>query len=668
MRNAICLVLAIVVQTVLVDAGAAQSRLGPYHPMDALTPHEIQAGVKLLTEAGLVDDATRFAEARLEEPPKAEVLAWSRGKPFKRKAYFIFRRNRETFDALVSLTAKKVLNHRKIPRAQPAIMAEEWDRARVALTSDPRWKAEMRKLGYTDLSILSCTPIGMGATSKARKEKRRLLRVPCFDTKNRLDFFQARPIDHIVGIVDADTGEVLDVIVGEAVAPPKQIPGYDAKPIPRRAPLRPVVNIAPGGANFSLQGGIEVNWQNWSFHMRTDRRSGLVLSLARFKDGAQDRLIAYQMSLAEMYVPYMDPAKTWSFKAFMDAGEYGLGYLISSLAPGRDCPHNAVYIDALIPSDRGGVFRADKAVCVFERNTGSPAWRHYDSASRTSYSAPQVELVVRMIPTIGNYDYIVDYVFQLRGNIEVRVGATGLDALKMVSSPKADSPGARKDLKYGNFVAPYTVAPYHDHYFSFRLDMDVDGPKNTLLLDQLKVETPDPASGRKTLWTVGTSQVTREGVVQSSGGSRRVFWRLINPNRKNKLGRFPGYWLVPNNVVTSLLSVDDPPQSRALFSSYPLWISRRKPRELWSAGDFPNQGEAGQGLPQFVRDAEPVINEDVVLWYNIGFHHLTLPEDFPIFPTMWHKFTLRPANFFSRNPAHDLAPQFLTPPKRKQGS
>ncbi len=668
MKSVSLLFLALLLAGALLGSAAAQGSLGPFHPMDALTPQEVQLGAALLRKADLADERTLFATARLEEMPKPEVLSWKPGKPFSRRGFYVLRRDRRTFEALVDLTTEKVVSHREIPNVQPSITTGEWEQARKSVKSNPRWQQEMRKLGYSDLSKLSCTPIGIGGVAKPENGKRRILKVPCFDTENGLDFFQARPIDHVIATVDADTGEVIDIIVGQEVRPPKQIPGYNNKPTPRRAPLRPVVNIAPEGANFSLRGGIEVAWQNWNFHMRNDRRSGLVISLARFKDGAQNRLIAYQMALSEVYVPYMDPAKTWSFKAFMDAGEYGLGYLISRLSPGRDCPHNAVYIDGFIPSDLGGMFRASKAVCVFERNTGNPAWRHYDNGSDKTYSAPQVELVVRMIPTIGNYDYIVDYVFQLRGTIEVRIGATGLDALKMVSSARADSPGAKSDMKFGNLIAPYTVAPNHDHYFSFRLDLDVDGPQNTLLIDQLKLQTTSPGNPRRTLWTVGTSPMIKEGIVNHGAKRKRVFWRLINPNRKTALGHFPGYWLVPNNPITSLLSPDDPPQKKALFSGYPLWITRRKPRELWAAGDFPNQGPGGQGLPKFVSNRESVVNEDVVLWYNIGFHHLTLPEDFPIFPTMWHSFKLRPANFFNRNPAHDLSPVFLKPERKKQGS
>ena len=47
-----------------------------------------------------------------------------------------------------------------------------------------------------------------------------------------------------------------------------------------------------------------------------------------------------------------------------------------------------------------------------------------------------------------------------------------------------------------------------------------------------------------------------------------------------------------------------------------------------------------------------------MLWYTVGFHHITRPEDWPILPTRWHEFMLRPVNFFTQNPAIDLAPNF----------
>jgi len=47
-----------------------------------------------------------------------------------------------------------------------------------------------------------------------------------------------------------------------------------------------------------------------------------------------------------------------------------------------------------------------------------------------------------------------------------------------------------------------------------------------------------------------------------------------------------------------------------------------------------------------------------VLWYTMGFRHITKPEDFPILPTLWHEVTLTPAYFFDRDPSSLLNPGF----------
>ena len=39
-------------------------------------------------------------------------------------------------------------------------------------------------------------------------------------------------------------------------------------------------------------------------------------------DGKKQRDVAYQMNVAEMFVPYMSPDPTWSYRTFMDAGEF----------------------------------------------------------------------------------------------------------------------------------------------------------------------------------------------------------------------------------------------------------------------------------------------------------------------------------------------------------
>jgi primary-amine oxidase len=63
-------------------------------------------------------------------------------------------------------------------------------------------------------------------------------------------------------------------------------------------------------------------------------------------------------------------------------------------------------------------------------------------------------------------------------------------------------------------------------------------------------------------------------------------------------------------------------------------------------------------LPLWSKAARPVRNKDIVVWLNIGMHHLTRAEDLPVMPVVWHSFKIRPFNFFDRNPAVDLRTEF----------
>ncbi|MGI9415726.1 MAG: tyramine oxidase, partial [Hyphomicrobiales bacterium] len=617
---------------------------------------EVLAAVEHLKAAGVADDTTRYPMIRLKEAPKADVLAWQPGQAFARTAFVVMRQGGRTFEAEVDLRRGQVMSHVEIPDVQPNIMLDEWRLAGQLAKADRRWQDAMRKRGLTDFDRIFCAPTAAGYLPEPGFAGRRLFRVPCY-YMGAAGYAWGLPVEGVTAVVDTDRRTVVSV-TDTGVVPVGD--GGDPASFKTRAALKPVVNTSPQGANFELRGGYQVKWQNWSFHLRVERREGPVVSLVKYNDSGSDRLIAYQMALSEMIVPYMDPDPNWSYRSFLDVGEFGLGYLASTLRVGHDCPKHSGYLDAVIPSDQGGLFKADRAVCIFERNPSDPAWRHYEAAGRNVNSRANVELVVRMIPTIGNYDYVVDFIFTLHGNIRVRVGATGIDAVKAVAAKSMTDPSAANDARFGALVAPNTVAVYHDHYFSFRLDLDVDGRANSLVRDHIVAKRLPEGYARRSLWVLEPETVEQEGPVDRYVKGRGV-WRVVNRARRTKLGHHPSYQLATGHRVTSLLDPSDGPQRRAAFSAHELWVTRHAAEERHAAGRYLNQKQMSGGLPAFVADKAAVENQDIVLWYTLGFHHITRAEDWPVLPTRWHEFTLRPVNFFGRSPAIDLAPSFQAP-------
>src|SRR5689334_23818920 len=89
----------------------------------------------------------------------------------------------------------------------------------------------------------------------------------------------------------------------------------------------------------------------------------------------------------------------------------------------------------------------------------------------------QRRLVISFFTTVGNYDYGFYWYLYLDGTIEFEAKATGVPFTS--AHPGGDYP-------YAAEVAPGLGAPFHQHLFSARLDMMVDGPTNRV--DEVDVQ------------------------------------------------------------------------------------------------------------------------------------------------------------------------------------
>ena len=646
----ICSALALTIAA----SGPARAQEAPGDPLDALTAGEIDRTVEILTTAKKVDSATRYPTITLQENPKESILAWKPGQPFERLARATYLRDSAIHEAVVDLTSGRVVSDEEVKDHQSLILFEEFLGASEIVKKDPRWQAAMRKRGYTSYDKIVCAPLTVGPVIDERYRGLRLLNVPCFDTAGAVNHIYGRPIENVLAVVDVRNARVLDVIDLGVVPVPAEVPSsaYDPATSTRRD-IKPVQIVSPQGDNFRIDGST-IDWDKWSFHLRVDKRVGPIISRVTYRDGDRVRQVAYQMNTSEMFVPYMEPSRTWAYRAYMDIGEYGFGALSSPLKPGSDCPVNARFLDATISDDHGKPLTLKNVVCVFERDTGEPLWRHYEVFTGSHESRPNVELVVRMAPEVGNYDYLLDFAFNRRGEIEVRVGAYGIDATKAVAARRMQDATAREDTAYGTLIAPNLVGVNHDHFMSFRIDLDVDGQNNRMVVDRFVPRTLANNPLRRSLWQVERSVVDTEQAFQPMHES--AWYRFESDHRLNAMGNPTSFQLVPGHSDISILGDDEPQQQRAAFSGASFWVTRYHPNEQYAAGVYPNQNRKVEGLPVFIGNHESIRNQDLVLWYTIGFRHQTRAEDWPVMPGMWHSFKLRPFNFFDRNPGMDVPP------------
>ena len=112
--------------------------------------------------------------------------------------------------------------------------------------------------------------------------------------------------------------------------------------------------------------------------------------------------------------------------------------------------------------------------------------------------------------------------------------------------------------------------------------------------------------------------------------------------------------LTPEGKPVLLAQPESVIASRARFATADLWVTAYDPQERYPAGDVVNQSAPEQGLPAFVADDDSLESTDLVLWHTFGLTHFPRTEDWPIMPVDSCGFTLKPHDFFDRNPTLDV--------------
>tara|TARA_B100000965_G_scaffold387234_1_gene390346 strand:+ start:157 stop:2055 length:1899 start_codon:yes stop_codon:yes gene_type:complete len=616
------------------------------HPLNTLSASEIGDAVSILKKSNKEHENSSFSYITLEEPDKKLLKENTDLERFVKIVGVDQKSN--GFEAEINLSKKEVLKEEKISnKAGPTYTLAEIFKAIELTIGDENYQKALGKRGIKDLSLIQIDPWpGGGFVNKNIKNGNRALKAISFLKDSEKDNAYARPIQGLIAHIDLTENKVVEIEDHGVVEVPKAHARYDedGQESLRQNP-KEIAITQPEGVGFSVEDNL-ISWEGWQLRASIDPIEGLALHQVSLNE----RPIFYRAGLSDMVVPYgsSDPMHWW--KAVHDGTEYGFGTMTNSLTLGCDCLGEIHYLDAHKLTFDGSVETIENAICIHEEDFGVQ-WKHNDS-TQMGYNEVRRSrrLVVSSFATIGNYDYGIFWYLYLDGTIQLEIKLTGVVG---ISAYHEDIHKSGQDFK----ISPELASPIHQHLFNVRIDWDLDDGDNQLFETNVEPLPINNANPEGTQFQAVSSHLTKESEAQRNiAPEKSRTWKIVNPNKLNKVGSPTSYKILYGNTPTLLSSPDSPPGKRAAFAKHNIWATPFQQKER-SGGGRHTVMHSGEGSLEEITANDRNISEcDLVTWLTFGVTHIPRPEDWPVMPVEYCGIHLIPVGFFDQNPTINLPP------------
>lgn len=393
------------------------------------------------------------------------------------------------------------------------------------------------------------------------------------------------------------------------------------------------------------------NGSEWRMCARIHPIKGLILEQIEFKPATGDyeyagfKRVLDQLNIAQLNVPY-----DTGHVQYNDITSYGFGkqYLMSQ---GPDvCLGEAVDVDQSFTYSGSLVERTIPGICVTEDKTGIQTHaQETQIGGGTLYVDQGTALNVASISKISWYEYQQKVTFDDHGQIDVGLGATGDIAPGWTSesasgaffgnNPKVGWPlsGPSQVTSGGVTKSVQSYAASHWHNAIYRVDFGIDkGEKQTV--EQWDFASPGAGTRAPIVEGTGTTKSKAFSSIEDETHDELSWWRVLNPNSKNKDGHVRSYEIVNNNSANELIPVTQP---AVTFTNY-------RACEEYASANL-NAGCPNKSIVDYVAEDTHELT-DPVAWVNVGFHHTDKDEDQSPMPIHWQKFQLVPRDFFAQKP------------------
>nr|XP_056720700.1 primary amine oxidase, lung isozyme-like [Euleptes europaea] len=215
----------------------------------------------------------------------------------------------------------------------------------------------------------------------------------------------------------------------------------------------------PRGPRYCIRDN-QVTFMSWSFAFGMEVNRGPRIFDVRF----EGERIVYELSLQDGSSLYGSNSPATMTTRYMDLS-FGFGRNSVTLTQGVDCPYLATYLDGHYFIDYSSPVTRKNSICIFEQNAECPIRRHYDHSGPAFYGGLVGSvLVFRSISTVGNYDYIWDFVFHQNGAVGIKVHASGYIRTSFFFGDATD---------FGNRVEELTLGSMHTHNIHYKADLDI---------------------------------------------------------------------------------------------------------------------------------------------------------------------------------------------------
>ncbi|KAF2457990.1 amine oxidase [Lineolata rhizophorae] len=654
---------------------AAAARLSNPHPLDDLSPSEISQAAEYIREA-YPNAHINFRVITLSEPPKAVLEPYLRTErsgfkssaPAKpaRMAYVQYYVNtpQDFREVHVDLDKRELLNKNVLKGVHSFSVSSDMEKIEKACIESPEVKEVIDELLLPEGSTVVAETWTYATDGENDMKNKIVMCYMYMRPGSHLDTnYYAYPLDFCVEM--SGDGKVLNIIalplgIDGKMKPAKgNLKPFDRKKIhtgseyhpdiqtEKRTTVTPYNVVQPQGPSFRTQGQL-LTWEKWRLRVGFNYREGMVLHDVSY-DGRQ---LFYRLSLAEMFVPYGDSRSPYPRKAAFDLGNDGAGVNANNLKLGCDCLGHIKYFDGYHHTTSGDPIKLPNVICCHEQDDGI-LWKHMNTRTKNPVTTRSRVLVLQSIITVTNYEYIFAFYLNQAAEISYEVRATGI----LSTVPTGPSNAAQP---YGTVVAPGVLAPYHQHLFCLRIDTALDGPRNSFATEEtypLPLGCPSGRNAKGVGYTTRQQFVEHEAALDVDIGAGRVF-KVINEGVTNPVNGGPvGFKIVPHYSQMLLAHPTSHHAVRSEFAAHPFWVTRYADGERHPAGQHTMQSERGSGIATWLRNRPKklgVRNEDIVVWHTFGATHNPRIEEWPVMPVEKMMVTLKPVNFFSRNPAVDV--------------